>query len=270
MKINLFKHKRTHKHNDYDAKLRILSEDSGFAKKEAYKAVRTKLILSMPKMEGGKVISVTSSISGEGKTTTVTNLAITFAQMGAKVLLMDCDIRKSRLHTYLELEREGGVTDVLCGLKDFKSAVKHAKMENLDVLTSGEASPNPAELFESVEFGKLIDEVKGMYDYIFIDVPPMSVVSDAQIILKHCTGTVLIVRKEVTTLDILDLVVEDVQKTGAKILGMIMLGVDGSSHSGKYGGYGRYGKYGKYGKYYSNYGNYCYEDSENKKTTPKK
>ena len=106
------------KHNrvkNYEKTEHILDESSSFDTVETYKSIRTNIMFSIPKSEQAKVIAITSSVPGEGKSTTSINLAITFAQMGARVLLMDCDLRKARIHRYLELERQDGVTNVLCG-----------------------------------------------------------------------------------------------------------------------------------------------------------
>ena len=138
----------------------VLSDKSDFVKIETFKSVRTNILFSMPKSDKGRIVTITSSAPGEGKTTTSINLAITFAQMGAKVLLIDCDMRKARIHRYLQIERLEGITNVLCGFTDFESAVKKNVRENLDVLTCGEIPPNPAELLEAEEFEKLLEKLR--------------------------------------------------------------------------------------------------------------
>lgn len=243
---------------DLDMKNRVLNEKSSFENVETYKAIRTNVMFSMPKMDKGKVIVVTSSAPGEGKSTTSINLAITFAQMGAKVMLIDCDLRKSRIHRYLELERKKGVSDVLCGFCQLDKAVKRGVRENLDVLTAGEIPPNPVELMESEEFGKLISTLQEQYDYIFIDTPPITVVTDAAVAMKHSMGVIVVVRQDVTTFDMLDAAMENIGTTGVKVLGAIMLGTEEKSK--KYGYYTdrKYGYKYKYGYNYS----YKYEDDD--------
>ena len=123
---------------------RILTEQTDFTTVETYKSIRTSVLFSVPKSDTGKVIVVTSSAPNEGKTTTVINLAITFAQMGAKVVLLDCDLRKARVHKYLGLERMDGISNVLCGFVDLEKAIKRSVRENLDCITAGAIPPNPA------------------------------------------------------------------------------------------------------------------------------
>lgn len=235
----------------------ILNDNTKFDTIETYKLIRTNIMFSMPKTERGKVIAVTSSSPGEGKTTTSINLAITFAQMGAKVLLMDCDLRKSRTHRYLQIEKKDGVSNVLCGFTEFDRAVKKNVRENLDCLTSGEIPPNPAELLGTEEFEKLIDEVSEKYDYVFIDTPPMTVVTDAAIVMKHSIGVVVVVKQNVTTFDILDLTMASISKAETNILGVIMVG---SENKAKRYGYYKNGKYGY--KYRSSKYDYKYGDDD--------
>ncbi len=231
---------------------RIISKDTDFNTLETYKQIRTNIMFSLPKKEQGKIICVTSSAPSEGKTTTCINLAITFAQMGAKVAIVDCDLRKARIHRYLEKERGEGVSNILCGFADIDKALLKNVRENLDILTAGEIPVNPAELLETSEFEKLLDELKKNYEYIFIDTPPVTVVTDAVIITKLCDGIVIVIRADHTTFDMLDETAETLEKSGKQILGAIMLG--GESKVKKYGYYKK-GKYGyKYGyKYKYNY-----------------
>ncbi len=216
---------------------RILSDASNFNTVETYKAIRTSVMFSMPKSDKGKVIVVTSATPGEGKSTTNINLAITFAQTGAKVIVVDCDLRKARVHKYLGLERAEGVSNVLCGFTDLETAIKKNVRENLDCMTAGTIPPNPAELLETEEFAKLLDTLRERYDYIFIDTPPITVVTDAAIAMKYATGVVLVIRENVTQYDALDETMETVAKAGAKILGAIMVGSESASRT--YGYYRR-------------------------------
>lgn len=201
----------------------ILSEASDFAMVETYNSIRTKIMFSIPKTEEGKVVVVTSSVPGEGKTTTCINIAITFAQMGAKVIIIDCDLRRSRVHRYLELERGEGLSNVLCGFCELGETVQKGIRENLDVLSAGEIPLNPVELIESEEFGAVISKLKKRYDYIFIDTPPVTVVTDAVVAMQRSNGVVLITNEDVTTYDLVDAVLEDVRKANTKILGAIVL-----------------------------------------------
>ncbi len=252
-------YKKEKKPTEYDGAERVLSDKTPFDTIETYKSMRTNIMFSMPKTDRGKVIVITSASPGEGKTTTSINLAITFAQTGAKVLLIDCDLRKARVHRYLNLKRKSGVSNVLCGFTDFDRAVKKNIRQNLDCLTSGEIPPNPAELLETGEFSNLLERVKDEYDYIFIDTPPLTVVTDAVIVMRYCTGAVVVARQNVTTYDLLDTAMTNIRKTGVKILGFAVLDSNEKAkryryyRSRKYG-YRYGGKYGYKYKYDYKYG----------------
>lgn len=231
----------------------VLNEKSDFIRIETFKSIRTNILFSMAKADKGRIITITSSAPGEGKTTTTINLAITFAQMGAKVLLIDCDLRKARIHRYLQIERNEGITNVLCGFTELENALKRNIRENLDVLTCGEIPPNPAELLENEEFEKLLETVKENYDYIFIDTPPINVVTDAAVIMKHANGAVIVVRENVTSYDFLDNTMSYVKKTGVNILGIILLGQKDMNKKTRYYKSYKYRKY-KQGYDYAGYG----------------
>ena len=208
-------------------------------------------MFSVPKHENGKVIVVTSASPGEGKTTTSINLALMFAQMGVKVLLVDCDLRKPRIHRYMGLKRGAGVSNIICGYTEIENAICRNVKENLDVITAGDIPPNPAELFENQSFADMIEQLQGEYEYIFIDTPPMTVVTDAVVIMKHCTGAILVARQGVTIKDLFASAVEEAKVANAKILGTIFH--DSKEKQTKHYYYQR-GKYGYKYKYNYRYG----------------
>lgn len=250
--------RRSHKkRSDVDNASRILNCKSDFYTVETYKSIRTNIMFSMPKTEKGKVIAITSSIPGEGKTTTSINLAITFAEMGAKVILVDCDLRRARIHKYLQIERGKGVSNVLCGFCTLDDAIRKNLNPNIDILSSGELPPNPAELLGSKEFAAMIEALTEKYDYIFIDTPPLTVVTDAAIAMKKSMGAIIVVRQDVTTFDLLDSTVAGIEKAEVKILGVVVIGSE--SKQKKYGYYKR----GKYGYKYNYQYHYAYKDTEN-------
>jgi len=201
----------------------IINGETEFAVAEAYKSIRTNIMYSMPRSKEGKVIVMTSSAAGDGKTTNVINLAITFAQIKERVLLIDCDLRKPKVHRYLKLDKKDGLSNVLCGFTDLSKAIKVGVRENFDVITAGETPPNPAELIQSYEFERLLTFLKTKYDYIFIDTPPVNVVTDASLVVKNSTGVVLLVRKNHTTVDMLDDAVNNLKTVDANILGVVMI-----------------------------------------------
>ena len=230
---------------------RIIDETTDFDTVETYKAIRTNIMFSVPKHENGKVIVVTSASPGEGKTTTSINLALIFAQMGVKVLLVDCDLRKPRIHRYMGLKRGAGVSNIICGYTEIENAICRNVKENLDVITAGDIPPNPAELFENQSFADMIERLQGEYEYIFIDTPPMTVVTDAVVIMKHCTGAILVARQGVTIKDLFASAVEEAKVANAKILGTIFH--DSKEKQSKHYYYQR-GKYGYKYKYNYRYG----------------
>lgn len=250
----MFRKKNKVSENDFQQE-RIISSETDFNTVETYKSIRTNIMFSIPKSDSGKIISITSAAPGEGKTTTSVNLAITFAQTGAKVILLDCDLRKSRIHRYLKIDRKEGVTNILCGFCKFEDAVRRNVRQNLDVLTAGEIPLNPAELLENSAFADLLDRLKSEYDYVFIDTPPVTVVTDAVIISKQCNGVVVVVRSNSSTFDLLDSSMDFIKKSGTKIIGVIMVGCE--ERKIRYGKY-KNSKY-KYKYKYSNE-NYAYED----------
>lgn len=231
---------------------KIIDETTDFDTVESYKAIRTNIMFSVPKHEKGKIIVVTSASPNEGKTTTSINLALIFAQMGVKVLLVDCDLRKPRVHRYMGLKRSAGVSNIICGYTETENAIHRNVRANLDVITAGDIPPNPAELLENQSYVNMIEKLQDEYEYIFIDTPPMTVVTDAAVIMKHCTGAVLVARQGVTVTDLFAMAVSEAKKAEVKILGAIFH--DSKEMRSKYNYYRR-GKYGYKYKY-----NYRYAD----------
>ena len=236
----------------------VINDTTDFDTVETYKSIRTNIMFSAPKQETGKVIVITSALPGEGKTTTAINLAITFAQTGAKILIIDCDLRRSRVHRYLGIERKEGVSNVVCGYAKLEQAIQKDVKENLDCLTAGETPPNPAELLQSQEFQTMISELQHQYDYIFVDTPPITIVTDAAVLTKQCEGVIIVARSEMTTYDLFDLALDELKNTGAKIIGAI---IHESSDKQKKYSYYKNKKYG--GRYAYKYA-YRYGEDEKK------
>ena len=258
--------------NDDSAQFRtttLLTDTTDFLVKEAYKSARTNIRFSLSGAKGCKKIIVTSASPGEGKTTTCINLAIAFAQTDAKVLIIDADLRKPRLNRHLALERENGLSDLLCGLIESKDAIKHCTAHNLDCITSGQIPPNPAELLSSREFELLLEELGASYDYIFVDTPPVTVVTEAAAMAKAANGVILVVRQNNTIHESIERALANLKMTNAKLLGFIL---NGASEGGY--GYGRYNasyrRYGGYGGSSQNSYSYSYGDKAKKKTESKK
>ena len=199
---------------------RILTKDTSFYIKEAYKALRTNLIFSLP-AEGCKVIIITSAGPGEGKSTNSLNLAITFAELGAKVCLVDCDLRIPRLAKLMSQKEGPGLSNLLVQLNSLEEILHHTKYENLDCVYAGEVPPNPAELLISERMDKFMASLREEYDYIFLDTPPVNTVTDVSLLAARANGAVLVVRQGVTEKEELAEAIHQLDFVKAKVLGII-------------------------------------------------
>lgn len=162
---------------------------------ESYRQLRTNL--QFANISGSaKTVLVTSSIPGEGKTTTATNLAIALAQSGQSVCLVDADLRRPMVSEYLGLERGAGLTTALVGQADINDLLQQWGADDLYVLTSGQIPPNPSELLGSVAMRHLIESLENAFDVVVIDAPPLLPVTDAAVLSQHVGGVVLIVGSE--------------------------------------------------------------------------
>lgn len=237
----------------------VNTKKARFAVVEAYKTIRTNLLFLLAQ-NNGKIIALSSAGANEGKSTTAVNIAITFSQLGGKVLLIDADLRRSSVHKKLKLDNKDGLSNVLVGFSELDTAVHHVS-DSLDVLTAGPLPPNPSELLGSKNFSSFMDKCREEYDYVVIDTPPINVVADALIIAPVTDGVVLVVRDGVTPHDALRHVVDAAEFANINILGTIMNGVNTKKNRRytyrKYSyGYRNYGyrSYGYgYGGYYGGY-----------------
>ena len=199
---------------------------------EYYNALRTNIQLSGDNI---KVIAVTSVQSGEGKSTTSTNLAIAFARSGYNTLLIDADIRNSVMSGIFKTrDKITGLTDYLAGATDLSNGLCETNIDNLFVIEAGQVSPNPTALLQSKNFG------------IMIDTPPIGLVIDAAIIAQKCDASVLVVESGNVKRKTLQKAKEQLEQTGTPFLGVILNKYD--TQLEKYGSYGNYGNYGNYGK----------------------
>lgn len=232
----------------HTARKHILGENTKFVITEAYKLARTNIMFSLSSSQN-KVIAVTSSNPAEAKTTTTVNLAITFAMTGAKVLLIDGDMRKPFIHKLFKLDKNIGLSMVLGGMCTVAEAIHSNIRDNLDVIAAGPIPPNPVELLGSDNMKQLLEILGSHYDYIFVDMPPVNVVSDALLLSPMAAGFVLIIRDGFTKYSDVQLALSQINMAGGKVLGFIKT-VCRAKGGGKY--YGRY--YGSKYKYgYSSY-----------------
>ena len=220
----------------------VLCENSSFTTREAYNTLRTNIIFSIPQ-DGCKIIGFTSAESGEGKSINILNIAISFAETGLRVLLVDCDLRKPKLGLLLGMKASPGIANVLVGVQPISKAIRRTKYDNLSVLLSGGILVNPTELLNSEKYSKLLQELSGMYDFIFIDTPPVNVVADASIISKYLAGYIFVVRQGSSERDSVANALGQLKFVNAKVLGFLLNDVahNGRRRSRKYGYYYEYG-----------------------------
>ena len=227
---------------------KILNPESPFVVKEAYSAIRTNLLF-MQKGEKCPVFVVTSPTANNGKTINSINLAISFAQMGKKTLLIDSDMRNPTIHRMFSIPVKNGLSEILAGLTD-NITVSKTDIDNLSVLTGGKIPPNPAELVSSSRMDKLLEFVKEHYDCVFIDTPPVNLVTDATVFAQKTTGYIMIVKSGTTDISEVRTAVSNLESIGGNILGFILNDV----YSGKHGYYSYYKKYDYKYKYSYGYG----------------
>ena len=223
----------------------IMDPGLKFRVEEAYKSIRTNIMLSVMK-KGCKIIVVSSSMANEGKTTTTTNLAISISQADQRVLLIDGDLRKPKVHHYFSIPNAPGLTNYLGASVNSRAAQKvdlfsiihPTEYKNLCVITSGSIPPNPGEMLGSEPMADFLKEVSERFDYIIIDTPPINVVSDALPVIRESDGVVMVVRANASTHPELQKALDALKFIDAKILGFVV-----NYESEKRSKYGYY-KYG--------------------------
>ncbi|MDC3423495.1 CpsD/CapB family tyrosine-protein kinase [Aquibacillus sp. 3ASR75-11] len=188
---------------------------------EQYRTIRTNLQFSSVDNEM-KSILITSSGPAEGKSSTVGNLAIVFAQQGKKVLLIDGDLRKPTLHYTFRVDNRKGLSSVLIGENALEESITASDVPNLDLLSCGPIPPNPSELLGSKAMEKMLSHASELYDVILIDTPPVLAVTDAQILANLCDGALLVVRSKKTEKEAAQKARDLLMPAKAKLLGAIL------------------------------------------------
>jgi capsular exopolysaccharide synthesis family protein len=187
---------------------------------EDYRTIRTSLLLSHAG-NPPKVLIFTSAMSQEGKSSTVINMAVSFAQLNERVLVIDADMRKPRIHKVFDVDNSTGLSGYLAGKAFIRNAIQKSSIDNVWILPAGLIPPNPAELLNSKKMKELIDVVRKGYDIILIDSPPVLAVVDSVIVSTLADGTVFIVKAGKTTYKLLNSAIEELNKANAKILGLV-------------------------------------------------
>lgn len=229
-------------------KLLMVGPDAPFQFVEAYKSLRTNLEF-LSASSGCKVILITSSVPEEGKSNVAINLATTMAAGGKKVVLVDGDLRKGSLSRYLHLNRNRpGISNVVANQCTLADALVRFKNVQFTLLPVGPLPPNPSEMLATPAVEALFKGLREYYDYVIVDTPPVSVVTDAAVMCRFADGVILVVRPGVTTTQGAQLSKKNLEAVHAHILGVVLNGYD-AKRTGHKDGY-----------YYSYSYDYCKHD----------
>ncbi|MFJ5759278.1 CpsD/CapB family tyrosine-protein kinase [Neobacillus sp. NPDC093182] len=216
----VFKRKKKFTTTDPSRKL-IANLDSKSPISEQYRTIRTNIQYSSVDKEI-KTLMVTSSGPAEGKSTTVANLAVVFAQLGKKVLLVDADLRKPTVHRTFGVNNLFGFTTVLTKQATLGSAVLETEEKDLYILTSGPVPPNPAELLSSKSMEQFMEEAKEQFDYVLFDTPPLLAVADPQILANKVDGSIYVVYSGKTEIDQAKKAKELLENAQSKLVGVVL------------------------------------------------
>jgi capsular exopolysaccharide synthesis family protein len=211
---------------------------------EAYRVLRTNLLFSMAS-DGSRALLVTSPNPGEGKTTTAANLAGSLALNGAKVLLVDADLRRPTLHQHFGIQRSPGLSDLIVGKFQPSDVVQGSRFRGVHVIPCGYVPPNPAELLGSAAMREIVKALKTRYDWVIIDTPPILAMADTPVLCPYVDGVVLVVAAEVSGRPGVQRALDQIQSVGGKLLGVVLNKVDLRRNSYYYSQY--------YGEYYRSY-----------------
>ena len=241
MKFN--KHSKSASFSVADSK-KTLHKNLGFTATEQYKLLRANLNFTIPEDVKCPIIGVTSSMRGEGKSTTAINLSYVIAESGKRVLLIDGDLRIPSIAKKMSIEASPGLTDILVGPEAGQTGVLKARvLDNWYILPSGVLPPNPSELLGSRRMASTLKVLSEKFDYIIVDLPPVNLVSDALAISPLLTGMIVVVREDYTEKKELETSLRQLQLSNVNILGCVM---NESKGDKRY-----YGKYKKYSNYYN-------------------
>ena len=198
----------------------ILSQTSPWPLQEAYKALRTNVIFSIPGSKC-KVINVSSSVMHEGKSINAINLALAFSQLGKKTLLIDCDLRMPTIGMRLKITNRLGLSNLLSGQCTAGDAFVRLPKYGIDVLNAGSIPPDPTWLLASDQMKQLIDRMRSYYDYIILDTTPITAVTDGLILSRVSDGYIIVVRHDVSDYRAISETLVSLKRANAKVLGFI-------------------------------------------------
>ncbi|WP_188993502.1 CpsD/CapB family tyrosine-protein kinase [Paenibacillus nasutitermitis] len=188
---------------------------------ESYRKLRTNIQFSSLDTPM-KVLMVASAQVDEGKTTTISNLAIAYAQEGKKVLLLDADLRKPSLHRVLSQNNRNGLTNILTDQIKWRDAIKSTEIENLSVLVAGPIPPNPSEILGNHRMNSLLEELKEQFDIVLIDTPPILAVTDSLIVSALCDGVIMVVSAGKVDKELVKKAKASLEHVNARIIGAVL------------------------------------------------
>jgi capsular exopolysaccharide synthesis family protein len=228
----------------------LVSADSRSALAEAYRQLRTSILLSTAG-HAPKSLLITSSVPSEGKTTTAVNTAISLAQTGAKVLIIDADMRRPRLHSIFQISNEHGLSSILSNQleeEEILEIIQQDETTNLYLLPSGAVPPNPAELIGSEQMNRLLQIMESNFTHVVVDSPPIASFTDGVLISTMVDGVLLVVHSGKSSRQIVKRARQLLQDVGAKLFGVVLNNVNSRSENNHY--------------YYQSYYNSYYGETE--------
>lgn len=227
----------------------LINDETPFAVRESFNLLRTNILYTRAKGNGAPVFGITSAGESSGKSTIIANLAYSFANTSKKVLLIDGDMRCPVQQEFFGYKKgTAGLSEVLSGIvKDWREVVIKTDNSFMDVLSSGRIPPNPSELLLGPDFNKIIDEIKGEYDYVFIDFPPIGVISDAVSVASYIDGYIFVIRANVSDTISVNDALNNLEGVGANVVGIVLNDVN--YKAGGLGGRYSSAKCDKYAKY---------------------
>ena len=235
------KEKRTH-HRTVQA-----CEHLSFASKEAFKRLRTNLVMAFPEKDTScHLIGVTSAQPSDGKSTIALNLAYSLAELGKKTLLVDADMRRASQHEKTGFEKSPGLSELITGsINSIQASMRRYKSSNsetsFDLIPGGEPPKNPSELLNSERMSKLLETLSVAYDYIVVDLPPIGAVIDAVSVARELDGMLVVIRENTCPRGLLNECMQQLSYANVNILGFVINGaLEGSSKKYQYGSYSYY------------------------------
>lgn len=204
---------------------------------EAFRALRTRVQFSKVEGETIHTMLVTSSAPSEGKTMICTNLAASFAQSGKKVLVLDCDLRKPRVHSFFQVNRFPGLVDYLFEQNSLEEIVRESQVKGLSFITCGTIPPNPAELLQSQKMRDFLKLLREKFDMVILDSPPVIAVTDSEILARLADATMLVVSANTTEMELIRKAVEIINQKGVTFIGTVL---NNFVYRSSYGSYYKY------------------------------